>query len=74
MTNEQILELAETCGFDMNAYENGDCWECWEHQLLKFALLIRKQTLEDVISVLQDVPNPQANQTAINRIEMELNR
>ena len=43
MTNEQILELAETCGFDMYANENGDCWECWEHQLLKFALLINEK-------------------------------
>ena len=42
MTNEDILKLAETCGFDMYANENGDCWECWEHQLLKFALLIHE--------------------------------
>ena len=28
MTNPEILKLAETCGFDMNAYVNGDCWEC----------------------------------------------
>jgi hypothetical protein len=74
MTNEQILELAKTCGFDDFTGEKENYWECGEEQLLKFALQIRKQTLEDVISVLQDVPNPQANQTAINRIEMELNR
>ena len=43
MTNPEILELAETCGFDMYANENGDCWECWEHQLLKFALLINEK-------------------------------
>ena len=42
MTNPEILKLAETCGFDMYANENGDCWECWEHQLLKFALLIHE--------------------------------
>ena len=40
MTNPEILKLAETCGFDMYANENGDCWECWEHQLLKFARAI----------------------------------
>ena len=43
MTNPEILKLAETCGFDMYANENGDCWECWEHQLLKFALLINEK-------------------------------
>ena len=37
MTDEQILQLAETCGFtDANVY--GDTyWECWEEELLKFA-------------------------------------
>ena len=43
MTNPEILKLAETCGFDMYANENGDCWECWEDQLLKFALLINEK-------------------------------
>ena len=43
MTNPEILKLAETHGFDMYANENGDCWECWEHQLLKFALLINEK-------------------------------
>ena len=42
MTNPEILKLAETCGFDMYANENGDCWECWEEELLKFALLIHE--------------------------------
>ena len=42
MTNPEILKLAETCGFVMYANENGDCWECWEHQLLKFADEMRK--------------------------------
>jgi hypothetical protein len=34
MTNEQILELAKTCGFIV--------WDCEEEQLLKFALLIHE--------------------------------
>jgi len=47
MTNEQILKLAETCGFDSFTSEKDDgtiCnyWECWEEQLLKFALLIHE--------------------------------
>jgi hypothetical protein len=42
MTDEQILKLAETCGFDTFVGEkddgtNSDYWECWEEQLLKFA-------------------------------------
>ena len=37
MTNEQILELAETCGFDSFTGEKENFWECWEEQLLKFA-------------------------------------
>jgi hypothetical protein len=47
MTNEDILKLAETCGFDTFVGEkddgtNCDYWECWEDQLLKFALLIHE--------------------------------
>lgn len=42
MTDEQILKLAETCGFDTFVGEkddgtNSDYWECWEEELLKFA-------------------------------------
>ena len=37
MTNEQILELAKTCGFDSFTGEKENFWECWEEQLLKFA-------------------------------------
>ena len=45
MTDEQILELAKTCGFDTFVGEKddgtqSDYWECWERQLLKFAALI----------------------------------
>jgi len=61
MTNEQILELAKTCGFIV--------WGCAEEQqLLKFAQAIRKETIEEVLTSLKDVPNPEANRTAINRI------
>ena len=42
MTNEQILELAETCGFDSFTGEKENFWECWEEQLLKFALAIHE--------------------------------
>lgn len=68
MTNEQILKLAETCGFDSFTGEIENFWECWEEQLLKFAQAIRKETIEEVLTSLKDVPNPEANRTAINRI------
>jgi hypothetical protein len=37
MTNEQILEVAKTCGFGDTTYANGNQWECWEEQLIEFA-------------------------------------
>ncbi len=42
MTNKEILELAKSCGFDSFTGEKGDYWECWEEQLLKFALAIHE--------------------------------
>jgi hypothetical protein len=42
MTNEQILELAKTCGFDSFTGEKENFWECWEEQLLNFALVIHE--------------------------------
>jgi hypothetical protein len=43
MTNEQILELAKTCGFDDFTGETENYWECWEQQLLKFAEAIYQE-------------------------------
>ena len=44
MTNEQILELAKTCGFDRHISKttNDIYWECDEEDLLKFALAIHE--------------------------------
>jgi len=42
MTNEQILKLAKTCGFDDFTGEKENFWECWEEQLLQFALAIHE--------------------------------
>jgi len=39
-----------------------------EEQLLRFSRAIRKETIEEVLTSLKDVPNPEANRTAINRI------
>jgi hypothetical protein len=47
MTEDQILQLAKTCGFDDMIGEKDDetdgvYYECWEDQLLKFALAIHE--------------------------------
>ena len=64
MTNPEILELAEKLEF---CYRDEDDWRKW-NIILKFALAIRKETIEEVLTSLKDVPNPEANRTAINRI------
>jgi hypothetical protein len=62
MKDEELLKLASHFlaihPIDENKPEN----------LLKFALAIRKETIEEVLTSLKDVPNPEANKTAINRI------
>ena len=70
MTDEQILEFAETCGADrhISKITNDIYWECDEDDLLKFAQEIRKQTIDEILTTLEEVPNPEANRTAINRI------
>lgn len=44
MTNEQILELAETCGFGVNKYK---ICICWKDELLKFAEAIYEEGYDD---------------------------
>ena len=47
ITNEQILELAKTCGFDEFTPEDGVYWECWEEQLIEFALKIHEMGYDE---------------------------
>lgn len=42
ITTEQILELAKTCRFDSFTPEDRVYWECWEEQLIEFALKIHE--------------------------------
>ena len=46
MTDEDILKLAKTCGFDYftgtTEEDSSPYWECWEDQLLRFAQIIHK--------------------------------
>jgi hypothetical protein len=67
MTNEQILELAEK-HFSFIAEYTASGWIADTEDLLKFSRAIRKETIEEVLTLLKDVPNPEANRTAINRI------
>ena len=54
MTNEEILELAKTCGFDSFTGEKGDYWECWEDQLLKFAKVMYDKGKDDEAELYVD--------------------
>ena len=42
MTNEEILSLAKSCGFENDIGKVETFWDCWEEQLLKFALIIHE--------------------------------
>ena len=54
--------------------EGNDEWfyKAGESKLIEFSHQIRRETLNEILSILKNVPNPEANRTAINRIEMEL--
>jgi L-ribulose-5-phosphate 3-epimerase UlaE len=63
MTNDEILQLAKTCGFDDMIGErvdetDGVYYECWEEQLLKFARAIYEEGYEqhakDILGELYD--------------------
>ena len=47
MTIGEILKLAETCGFENWTRDKGECWECLEEQLLKFARAIIEEHEKD---------------------------
>jgi hypothetical protein len=65
MTNEQIFQIAREHLYVLTSV-NEWCGE--DEDILKFARAIRKETIEEVLTSLKDVPNPEANRTAINRI------
>ena len=70
MTEEQILELVKE-HFEVGGIrDDGSCSEYYGKldALLKFAREIRKQTIDEILTSLKEVPNPEANRTAINRI------
>lgn len=77
MNKEQILELAqeylEILIADDDELNSPTDFAATQKQLIEFAEAIRRDTLYEVQHILKNVPNPEANRTAINRIEMELN-
>ena len=75
ITPEEILELADDLLEEWEADDDGRTWKEYSgttKQLIEFAQQIHRDTLYEVIHILSSVPNPEANRTAINRIEMEL--
>jgi hypothetical protein len=50
--NEEIIQLAKSCGFDSFTGEKDDgtqtdYWECWEEQLIVFAQKIYQMGYDD---------------------------
>ena len=71
MTNEQIIELVKEHFLEWESDEDGYClieFAGKPGDFLKFAKEIRKQTIDEILTSLKEVPNPEANRTAINRI------
>jgi hypothetical protein len=76
MTNEEILELANEYLEEWEADEDGRTWMEFSgtaEKIIQFAQAIHRDALYEAIHLLSNVPNPEVNRTAINRIEMELN-
>jgi hypothetical protein len=69
MTNEEIIQIAHKYLYHYDT-ELGQ-WELNEESIediMEFARAIRKQTIDEILTSLKEVPNPEANRTAINRI------
>jgi hypothetical protein len=69
MTNEEIIQISHKYLYHYDT-ELGQ-WELNEESIediMEFARAIRKQTIDEILTSLKEVPNPEANRTAINRI------
>ena len=69
MTIEEIIQIAHKYLYHYDT-ELGQ-WELNEESIediMEFARAIRKQTIDEILTSLKEVPNPEANRTAINRI------
>ena len=75
MTDQEILELANDYLEEWEADEDGRTWMEFSgtaEKIIHFAQAIRRDALYEAIHLLSNVPNPEVNRTAINRITMEL--
>lgn len=68
MTKEQLIELSIKMGINVIAIGEVHMFSGNSTSFLNFAQEIRKKTVEEIITSLKDVPNPNANLAAINRI------
>lgn len=75
MTDAEILELVEDYFKLGGIRDDGSCPEYYgtTKDFINFSKQIRRDALFEVISMLKNVPNPEANRAAIYRIDMELN-
>jgi len=74
MDNTKILELIEEF-FEVDGIRDDVSYSEFyvtTKDIIDYSKQLRRDTLFEVISILQNVPNPEANRTAINRITMEL--
>jgi len=74
MTEKQILKLADGILEEWEADEDGRTWKEYSgtsQEIIEFAQQIRKEARNEIISSLKNVPNPEANRSAINRIEVD---
>ena len=72
MTDDQILQIVKKCFTEEWCEEDGHGWTEFSGKpdaFVKFAQEIRKQTIDEILTTLEEVPNPEANRTAINRIK-----
>ena len=71
MTDDQILQIVKKCFTEEWCEEDGCGWTEFAGKpdvFVKFAQEIRKQTIDEVLTLIKDVPNPEAHWTAIKRI------
>lgn len=73
MTDEQLLELVKKYFEEGGIRDDGSCSEYYGETdaFVKFARAIRKNTIEEILTLLKEVPNPEAHRSAINRIEAQ---
>lgn len=75
MTDAEILEMVKDYFKVGGIRDDGSSSEYYGtiKDFINFSKQVRRDALYEVISILKNVPNPEANRAAIHRIDMELN-